>query len=390
MTDTKTEQAKSNIISRNNPYLASIKENILLTKEGSEKETRHIVIDIKGSGLTYQVGDSLGVFPSNPPYIVEKIFQLQSLDPEEPVSYQNTKISLREFLSKHVVLTRVTKKFLQLLSQKTSSASRRKRLEEILGQEKELEAYLWGKDYLDFFEEYPEVSFSSHELVASLGRMVPRLYSIACSPLMFPEEVHLTVAVIRFKLTGRMRYGNATGFLSRFAKIGIKEIPVYNQPAKHFHLPEDPSADIIMIGPGTGIAPFRAFLQHRMMAGHRGKNWLFFGEQHQSTDFLYKEELLDWLKKGVLTKLDTAFSRDQSYKIYVQHRMKESAAELWNWIQNGAYIYVCGDAKHMAKDVHQSLIDIARDTGGMSQQEAQHYINVVLSKEQKRYRKDVY
>ncbi|WP_242524182.1 sulfite reductase subunit alpha [Methylacidiphilum caldifontis] len=384
------EQVKNNVISRTNPYLASISENSLLTKEGSEKETRHIVIDIKGSGLNYQVGDSLGIFPSNPPFIVDQILESLSLDPEEEVVFQNTKLPLKEFLSKHVVLTRVTKKFVQLLAQKVSSPSARTRLEEILQNEKELEFYLWGKDYLDFLEEFPGVSFSSHELVSSLGRMVPRLYSIASSPLLFPEEVHLTVAVVSYKVAGRMRYGLATGFLSRFVKKGVKEIPVYNQPAKHFHLPEDPLADIIMIGPGTGIAPFRAFLQHRMVAGHRGRNWLFFGEQHQSTDFLYKEELLHWLNQGVLTRLDTAFSRDQSYKVYVQHKMKASAKELWDWLQNGAYVYVCGDAKRMAKDVHQTLIDIAREAGGMAQQEATHYINIVLAKEQKRYRKDVY
>ncbi|QSR87314.1 sulfite reductase subunit alpha [Candidatus Methylacidiphilum infernorum] len=390
MTDSKSEQAKSHGVSRANPYLASITANFPLTKEGSEKETRHIVIDIRGSGISYQVGDSLGIFPSNPPYIVEAMLQALSLEPEEEVTSQNAKISLKEFLSKHVVLTRVTKKFVQLLQQKVSSAFARKRLEEILQNEKELESYLWGKDYLDLLEEYPGISLNPDELVSSLGRMVPRLYSIASSPLLFPEEVHLTVAVVKYKVAGRMRYGVATGYLSRFAKIGVKEIPVYNQPAKHFHLPEDPSADIIMIGPGTGIAPFRAFLQHRTAAGHRGKNWLFFGEQHQKTDFLYHEELLNWLNQGILTRLDTAFSRDQPYKVYVQHKMKAASKDLWDWLQRGAYVYVCGDAKRMAKDVHQTLIEIAMEEGRMSQQEASHYINVVLAKEQKRYRKDVY
>jgi sulfite reductase (NADPH) flavoprotein alpha-component len=205
-----------------------------------------------------------------------------------------------------------------------------------------------------------------------------------------PEEVQLCIAIVRYETHGRKKSGLATGFFADCAELRRKDIPVYVQESKSFRLPEDGATDIIMCGPGTGIAPFRAFLEQRTLDGATGRNWLFFGEQHRATDFLYGDELLDFQKKGKLYRLDLAFSRDQPHKIYVQHRMREQAKELWAWLQNGAYFYVCGDAKRMAKDVHQTLIDIAREQGGLSPEAAADYVNTTLMRTEKRYLRDVY
>jgi sulfite reductase (NADPH) flavoprotein alpha-component len=220
--------------------------------------------------------------------------------------------------------------------------------------------------------------------------VAPRLYSIASSLLAHPGEVHLCVAVVRYDTHGRPKKGLASGFLADHAGLFAKTVPVYVQPSRHFRLPADGSVDIIMCGPGAGIAPFRAFLEHRIAQGATGRNWLFFGEQHSGTDFLYGKELQAWHRQGVLQRLDLAFSRDQAHKVYVQHRMLEQAAQLWEWLQKGAYFYVCGDARHMAKDVHHTLIQIAREQGGLSDTAAAEYVNVTLMKTEKRYLRDIY
>ncbi len=387
---TATTPSPTNPYTRANPFPARVAENRPLTLAGSEKETRHIVVDIRGSGLSYQVGDSLGIFARNPAEIVDELLQALGLSGEETVSLAGQTASLRELLARQFVLNRPTKKFVRSLAEKLSPGESRVQLQALCQNESELDAYLHGKDYIDLLRSYPDVSFGADELLGLLGRALPRLYSIASGPAVYPEEIHLTVAVVRFHAHGREKLGLASGHLSRQQPSEPHELPVYVQPAKHFRLPEDPAASLIMIGPGTGVAPFRAFLQQRGALGHTGRNWLFFGEQHRATDFFYEEEFLELQRKGVLSRLDTAFSRDQAQKVYVQHRMIEQGAQLWAWLQEGAHLYVCGDAHRMAKDVHQALIEIAQRFGGMSPEDAAHYVNVALAKEEKRYHKDVY
>ncbi|CAF0688950.1 diflavin oxidoreductase [Candidatus Methylacidithermus pantelleriae] len=378
--------------SRANPFLASIRENRPLTKPGSNKDTRHIVVDISGSGLRYEVGDSLGVFAENPGEVVTELLQRVGIAPEAPFPMPGgtSELPAGEALRKGYILNRVTKKFVKALVEKLPPGTQKEKLSTLCSDDQTLEEYLRWKDYVDVLRECPAVTFEPSELASLLTRSVPRLYSIASSPRLYPEEVHLTVAVVRYASFGRQKLGLASGYLAELVPLGKPVVPVYVQPARHFHLPEDPNADIIMVGPGTGIAPFRAFLQERMAIGSRGKNWLFFGEQHRSTDFYYEEEFEEFQRKGVLTRLDTAFSRDQAHKIYVQHRMMEAGKELWDWLQNGAYFYVCGDASRMAKDVHETLIGIAQKYGGLSRTQAEEYVNVQLTKVEKRYRKDVY
>jgi sulfite reductase (NADPH) flavoprotein alpha-component len=244
---------------------------------------------------------------------------------------------------------------------------------------------------VDILKEFDEAHFESPEaFLSQLSPIPPRLYSIASSLAAHPDEVHLCVAIVRYETHGRKKTGLCSGFLADHAELHAKNIPIYVQESRHFRLPKDGARDIIMVGPGTGIAPFRAFLEQRAAEGAKGRNWLFFGEQRRASDFFYEDEFTAWQKKGVLTRFDTAFSRDQAQKIYVQHRLKENARELWAWLQSGAYFYVCGDAHRMAKDVHQALIDIVREQGNLSVEAASDYVNVTLMKTEKRYLRDVY
>jgi sulfite reductase (NADPH) flavoprotein alpha-component len=262
---------------------------------------------------------------------------------------------------------------------------------EILDNSDLLCEFIDTRDYVDVLMAFDEATFESPEaFLSQLTPVAPRLYSIASSPLAHPGEVHLCVAVVRYDTHGRPKKGLASGFLADHADMFVNNIPVYVQESRTFRLPKDGSTDIIMCGPGAGVAPFRAFLEQRIQQGATGRNWLFFGEQHRGTDFLYEEQLTSYHTQGKLHRLDLAFSRDQSYKVYVQNRMLEQAKELWNWLQNGAYFYVCGDAKHMAKDVHQALIEIAQKEGGLSAEAASEFVNVTLMKTQKRYLRDVY
>jgi sulfite reductase (NADPH) flavoprotein alpha-component len=254
-----------------------------------------------------------------------------------------------------------------------------------------LSEYLNSRDYVDVLREFDEARFESPEAFLShLSPIVPRLYSIASCLQAHPREVHICISVVRYETHGRAKKGLASGFFADDAEMFVKNIPVYVQESRTFRLPKDNATDIIMCGPGTGLAPFRAFLEQRVLDGAKGRNWLFFGEQHRATDFLYGKELLDYEKKGTLHRLDLAFSRDQAEKIYVQHRMLEQSKELWAWLQNGAYFYVCGDAKRMAKDVHQTLINIAQKDGGMTPEAASEYVNTTLMRTERRYLRDVY
>jgi len=251
--------------------------------------------------------------------------------------------------------------------------------------------YIDTRDYVDIMKEFPTARFeTAGDFLEQLTPIAPRLYSVASSQLVHPGEAHLCVAVVRYDTHGRPKKGLASGFLADHADMFVRNVPIYVQPSWSFRLPPDPARDIIMCGPGTGIAPFRAFLEQREAEGATGRNWLFFGEQHETTDFLYQKELLGWRDQGILSRLDVAFSRDQPARLYVQHRMREQAKELWAWLQDGAYFYVCGNARHMAKDVHQTLCGIARDEGGLSPEAADQYVNVTLMKTERRYLRDVY
>lgn len=372
--------------SRKNPFPAKLTVNNRLTAEGSNKDTRHFEISLEGSGLAYEVGDSLGVFPTNNPALVDAILANQGFTGDEEVATPDGGTApLRKALSESYVITEPAKQLLQAAIEKDPSAAFLKDLLDP-GQKASLDDYLWGKDVLDVLEEFPQLKFTIEELPKVLRKLQPRLYSIASSQKAVGENVHLTVAVVRYKSKSseRLREGVCSTFL---AERSGGTVPVFTHSAKHFRVPEDPSVAAIMVGPGTGIAPFRAFLQERKASGATGPNWLFFGEQHAASDFFYKEEFDSYLADGTLTKLTTAFSRDQAEKIYVQHRILENAAELFEWFEKGAIFYICGDAKNMAKDVDAALHAVV-EKAGKTPEEAKEYIDAL--KKAKRYRKDVY
>jgi sulfite reductase (NADPH) flavoprotein alpha-component len=374
------------LYSRKNPFPAKLKKNRKLTAEGSAKDTRHFEIDLADSGLAYEVGDSLGVFPTNNPDLVVEILSVLGFSGEEPVTDPNgNTVSIREALTRSYVITEKDKKLLAAIAEKDPTAAHFIPMTTPEGRA-ELEAYVWGREVIDPLLAHPAAKFTPEEFVKCLRKLQPRLYSIASSQKANPTEVHLTVAAVRYETHGRKREGVCSTFLSDRADNA--PVPVFVHTAKHFRVPEDPSIHAIMVGPGTGIAPFMAFLQERKATGATGKNWLFFGDQKSSTDFLYREELESWVSEGVLHKLSTAFSRDQAEKVYVQHRMLEEAEELYKWLEQGGYFYICGDASRMAKDVDTALHQVVEKAGGKSPEEAAAYVEEL--KKSKRYRKDVY
>ena len=378
---------------RKNPFPASLLRHERLTKNGSEKDTRHFVLSLAGCGLRYTPGDSLGVFARNPPLLVEEVLARVELDASTPVKDPRGAgmIPFREALEKGYILNRASKKIMSGLSEVIPQGEQRNRLMEIADNGTLLSEFVETRDYVDILTEFDEARFESPEgFLAQLSPIPPRLYSIASSLDAHPDEVHICVAIVRYETHGRKKTGLCSGFLADQIRPNLPDIPVYIQESKSFRLPADAARDIIMIGPGTGIAPFRAFLEQRAIEGATGRNWLFFGEQHRATDFFYEQEFSALQKQGQLHRLDLAFSRDQPEKIYVQQRMKEQARELWSWLQAGACLYVCGDARRMAKDVHQALIDIAAAQGGLSPEAAADYVNVTLMRTEKRYLRDVY
>ena len=381
-----------NPYSRKNPFRAELIRHDRLTRPGSMKDTRHFVLGLAGSGLTYTPGDSLGAFGRNSPAVVDELLVWLGFAPDTPVKAPNGQAAtLRETLERDYIVNRANRKVMSGLAERIPQGEQRNRLMEILDNSELLSEYIDSRDYVDIIMDFDEARFETPEaFLSQLTPVVPRLYSIASSPLAHPGEVHLCVAVVRYDTHGRAKKGLASGFLADHADMFVKNIPIYVQESRTFRLPADRSRDIIMCGPGAGIAPFRAFVEQRVAEGAAGRNWLFFGEQHRITDFLYEDEWVAYQKQGKLHRLDLAFSRDQSYKVYVQNRMLEQARELWNWLQGGAYFYVCGDAKHMAKDVHQALIEIAQRQGGLSAEAAAEYVNVTLMKTEKRYLRDVY
>ena len=378
--------------SRKNPFQAELTRHELLSKAGSEKETRHFVVNLSGSGITYTPGDSLGAFGRNPPALVDEIIALLGFAPDLKLNDQKGQPStFREVLLQDYTLNRANRKVMGGLAELIPQGEQRNRLMELVDNSDVLSEYINTRDYVDILKEFDEARFESPEaFLAQLSPNVPRLYSVASSLAAHPDEAHLCISIVRYTTHNRAKKGLASGFFADDAKLFVKNIPVYIQESRTFRLPKDQATDIIMCGPGTGIAPFRAFLEQRTLDGATGRNWLIFGEQHRASDFLYGEEFLDYQQKGKLHRLDLAFSRDQAHKIYVQHRMLEQGKELWDWLQKGAYFYVCGDAKRMAKDVNQALIEIAQKHGGMSAEAAAEYVNITLMRTERRYLRDVY
>ncbi len=375
------------LYSRKNPFPAKLVVNRKLTAESSQKETRHFEVSLAGSGLQYEVGDSLGVFATNCPELVADILKALHLTGDELVTNPDQQsVPLRSALIKDYVITTPSKQYLEAIVSKAAAAPL---IAELLqpDRKKDLEEYLWGLEVIDFLLDHPSVKFSAEEFVAVLRKLQPRLYSISSSLKAFPEQVHLTIAAVRYETQGRARKGVASTFLCDRANDGVP-VPVFVHTAKGFRLPEDLSLPVIMVGPGTGVAPFRAMVQERAASGANGKNWLFFGEQRAASDFFYQDEWESAMTKGVLTKLTTAFSRDQEQKIYVQHRMMENAAEIWQWLEAGAHFFVCGDGARMAKDVDFALHQIVEKEGGKTTEEAAIYMEQL--KKDKRYKRDVY
>jgi len=383
----------ASVFNKDNPFPALITENRLLSKTGSQKETRHFVVSLAGSGLHYKAGDSLGVYPANHPGDVDAILQCLGAIGDEPVSPAMLKltepIALREALHTRLALNGPTAKILGPLFLKVTAPPEREKLAALLAPEakEDLTRYLEEREYIDILNEFPSARLTPQEFVDHLRKLMPRLYSIASSPREYPNEIHLTVAVVRYEMNERKRFGVCTTFMADRTPVGAATVPVFVSHS-HFAPPEDLTKDAIMVGPGTGIAPFRAFVQDRVAAGASGRNWLFFGDQQRANDFLYEEEWSEQLVRGGLARLDTAWSRDQDEKVYVQDKMLASAAELWAWLRAGAYFYVCGDAKRMAKDVDVALHEIVATQGGLTPEQAVDYVKQM--KKEKRYQRDVY
>jgi sulfite reductase (NADPH) flavoprotein alpha-component len=386
-----SDAATASAYSKDNPFPAHVTENRMLNRPGTAKDTRHFAVSIAGSGLHYKAGDSLGVFPTNRQSEVEELLHRLGATGEEPVMLPRAvaALTLREALTSRLALAGPTRKLAETLMAKATHPPEKARLSGLLVPESKdmLAEYLDQREFADLLAEYPSAKLTAQELVDHMRKLMPRLYSIASSPRMFPQEIHLTVAVVRYRTNERERVGVCSTFLADRAHLGSTPVPVFVSHS-HFGPPDDGSKDVIMVGPGTGIAPFRAFVQDRKAAGATGRSWVFFGDQHRATDFLYEEEWQGYLASGALTRLDTAFSRDQLQKVYVQDRMRENAAQIWAWLQQGAYFYVCGDAKRMAKDVDTALVDIVGAQGKLDAAQAADYVKQL--KKDKRYQRDVY
>lgn len=371
--------------SRTNPFKAEVLENLNLNGRGSNKETRHLELSLEGSGLTYEPGDSLGIYPENDPELVDLLLNEFKWDASESVTVnkEGETRPLREALTSNFEITVLTKPLLKQAAELTGND----KLKALVENREELKAYTQGRDVIDLVRDFGPWNVSAQEFVAILRKMPARLYSIASSLSANPGEVHLTIGAVRYEAHGRERKGVCSVLCSERLQPG-DTIPVYLQSNKNFKLPQNQETPIIMVGPGTGVAPFRSFMQEREETGAKGKSWMFFGDQHFVTDFLYQTEWQKWLKDGVLTKMDVAFSRDTEEKVYVQNRMLEHSKELFQWLEEGASFYVCGDKTNMARDVHNTLVEIVETEGKMSREEAEAYLAEM--KKQKRYQRDVY
>lgn len=357
--------------SRTNPFSAQLITNRLLNSPGSAKETRHFEISLENSGLSYEVGDALGVIPTNCPQLVAEILAVLDCTTDE---------NLRTALVRDYDITRISQPLIAAFAERTGDERLKKLASPHVNGE--LKEFIRGREVIDLLLAYPTLKWTPAEFLKCLKKLQPRLYSISSSPKAHSSQVHLTISIVRYESLGRARKGVCSTFLAD--RCESLPVSIFVHTNKNFRLPQDPARPLIMVGPGTGIAPFRAFLHDRRACGAKGKTWLFFGDQHESTDFLYRDELEGFLRDGTLTRLTTAFSRDQSQKLYVQHRMSEHGAELFQWLQDGAFFYVCGDASRMARDVDDALHRIIERYAG----DAATFVKSL--REAKRYQRDVY
>jgi len=410
--------------------------NHILNGEGSRKETRHVVFDLGDSGLEYKAGDALGVIPVTSSELVEDVLAALGVDSDEIVETHAGEMPLKEALSNYYEIHQANKKFVTSIGNKFEAMGdsseirivKRVRTSVDSGQatmhwswsgedddypdgfspvgssvdpafdlwktltsdEKAMGDYLWGRDYIDVLNDFGHLGFTGQDFVDQIDRLKPRLYSIASSPDFEPGTVHLTIGIVRYEGQGRAKTGLTTGYLADRVPEGTDDVRVFMSPTRSFVLPEDGDRDIIMVGPGTGIAPFRAFIQQRKMDNAKGRNWLFFGDWTEAGEYLYRDEMTGFVEDGTIDKLDLAWSREGPEKVYVQHLMASHGAEIWDWIDNGGYFYVCGDKNYMAKDVHTTLINICSEYGGYSEADAKAYVEQTLMKEEKRYLRDVY
>ena len=421
--------------SAKNPYDSTVTVNFVLNGEGSKKETRHIVFDLGDSGLEYKAGDALGVIPITSPELVDDVIAALGANPDESVETHAGEMSLKDALSNHYEIHQLNRKFVVSIGEKfdradtteirivkrvrnhvdsgestedwawsgegddfptgySPSSTSTDPAEELWGtltsDDKEMENYLWGRDYIDVLDDFGHLGITGQEFVDQIDRLKPRLYSIASSPDFEPGTVHLTVGIVRYEGQGRAKTGLTTGYLADRVPEGTNNVRVFMSPTRSFILPEDGNCDMIMVGPGTGIAPFRAFLQQRKADGAKGRNWLFFGDWTEAGEYLYRDEMTAYVDEGTIDKLDLAWSREGPEKVYVQHLMANHGAEIWEWIDNGGYFYVCGDKNYMAKDVHTTLINICVEHGGLSDDDAKEFVEQTLMREEKRYLRDVY
>ena len=368
------------------PFPAETIDTVVLNGEGSSKETLHLEFSLAGSGLSYEPGDALAVLPVNAPDVVKAIIQAAKLTGNEEVEVKNVgRKLLADALREDYDITAISRAVLTKLAEALNSTVLRGLLAE--DAKDRLKEYSAGREIIDAIVDFAPNGLSAEALTGIFRKLPPRLYSIASSPLAHADEVHLTVAAVRYETHNRQRKGVCSTYLADLVKSG-DPVQVFVQPNKNFRLPADPATPVIMVGPGTGVAPFRAFVEHRAAAGGGGKNWLFFGDQHYTYDFLYQLEWQDFLKDGALTRLDVAFSRDQPEKVYVQDRMIAQAKDLYQWLEEGAHFYVCGDANRMANDVHQALVTVVENQAGISREAAEAYVEDL--KKTKRYQRDVY
>jgi sulfite reductase (NADPH) flavoprotein alpha-component len=376
----------SNAYTRKNPYWAAVLANQRLTASGSSKDVRHIELSLAGSGIRYEPGDSIGIVPRNRTQDVEALLQRLPFAPESPVQGEaRSTIPLRQALSERFEIGPVSRSFVKRYAEAVRSAD----LATIVrsASDREFTLYARGRHLIDLVTEHAPAGLDAASFARLLPPLAPRLYSVASSQHAAPDEAHLTVSVVQYESFDRPHRGVASGALAELTSDDATA-PIYLQRNPAFRLPEDSGIPIIMIGPGTGVAPFRAFVSEREQTGATGRNWLFFGDRTFEWDFLYQSEWLEWRKSGLLTRMDVAFSRDQDSKVYVQHRMLEQGAELWRWLEDGAFLYVCGDAEQMAPDVHRALLDIVASHGARTEEDAAEY--VLQLQQARRYQRDVY
>ncbi|WP_316978232.1 assimilatory sulfite reductase (NADPH) flavoprotein subunit [Shumkonia mesophila] len=363
--------------SRSHPFEAEVADIVDLNSSRSDKETLHVELSLAGSGLAYEPGDSLGIVPVNDPAMVEAVLKAARIDGGAAVEG----VPVGQLLAERYDITTLTRPVIEAYGRLTEDAKL-----QALAEGADLLPYLEGRQIVDLLEDFPH-GLTAEQLVGVLRTLPPRLYSIASSLKAAPDEAHLLISAVRYESHGRARRGVVSTFVADRVAKGDR-LKVYVKPNRHFRLPADTGRDVIMIGPGTGVAPFRAFLQERQATGAKGRNWLFFGDRRYVHDFLYQLDWQDFVKEGVLDRIDVAFSRDAAEKVYVQHRLWERRGDVFSWLEGGAHLYVCGDEKHMAKDVHATLKAIVADVGGRSEADAEAYL-AGLAKAG-RYQRDVY